>query len=136
MSLLPTVKSVGEDPDEATQAAAEAQFMQSIRAVKLAGSDDDNCAAPAPIKINPKRRVRGDSFSLLPGGVLVGPEASPASQARNDALDSIMAQTYPPPPHTFGPIVVVSSCATRLPAAAAAVRVTEHARCCAGRHTL
>lgn len=96
MAHLQTVVS-GEAQTREQQEAASEAFLESVKT-------GDGAPEGTP-KLQISRRVRGDSYSDLVD--LLSSAESPASR---DAQRSVMAAcSWPPPPHTYGPIVVVSS---------------------------
>ena len=100
MAHLPTVKSGEAQPQAELDAASEA-FLVTL---KTGGGAPEGTSA---LVTTPRleRRVRGDSYSDLVE--LVSSLESPVSR---DVQRSVLAAaTWPPPPHTYGPIVVVSS---------------------------
>ena len=110
--MLGTVTS-GTEVDPAAQEAASAAFLAAVKTG--GGAPEGTPAATATSALSgarqargmeAARKVRGDSYTDLQG--LDGDEPmSPAAQAAR--FNMIAASSWPPPPHTYGPIVVVSS---------------------------
>lgn len=99
MAHLATVNS-GEMQTQAQQEAASEAFLQSLKT-----NDGAPEGTPALVTTPRLARVRGDSYSDLVE--LISSAESPASREAQRSI--LAAATWPPPPHTFGPIVVVSS---------------------------